>query len=204
MEGAQTQASYVALKDNDLEMLCHILHLNIKLRCNSDITDDGLFQLIGLNIQSLSLNGCKNLTDAGLAHLRQLPITTLTLRSCTEITNNGVAHLSELPLKHLVIDDCGNVSDEGLDHLNQLPLQKLEVIDCPLITHGVLPLFGNFHTEYTQLYKPCIMPVYWISNENNDLVRLKQIVLFNFRLECGPEITPHGLRKLLARLYVFV
>jgi hypothetical protein len=115
-------ASFTARTNNDLAWVKKILLLDFTLECSSEITNQGLAKLVGLNIRRILFNGCENITDDGLFYLRSLPIEDLTMRACTQITDYGIER-----------------------HLRELPLKQFDVSECPLILNRSLPIFGNFN-----------------------------------------------------------
>jgi hypothetical protein len=88
---------------------------------SSQITDAGLANLAGTQLQNISLFRCANLTDAGLQHLSRLPrLTSLDLRECPGVTEAGVLrHLPGLPALQYLYYSGGasngmNVTDKPL------------------------------------------------------------------------------------------
>jgi Leucine-rich repeat (LRR) protein len=108
--------SGTAVTGGGLKDVKHLAKLNDLHLTRSHVTDAGLAGLKGLNVGSLSIEGCA-ITDAGLKELLAVPsIRSLNLAG-TQITDAGLKELSGLPnLRHVSLAST-SVTDNGLKNL---------------------------------------------------------------------------------------
>ena len=106
----------------------------------TSVGDAGLAQLIGLELQSLSLDSTQ-VTDEGLSHVAKIQSLEGVSLSNTQVTDAGLAGLQQIPrLKGLGLDST-QVTDEGLSHLTQFKrLEGLSLCNTPITDGGLARL----------------------------------------------------------------
>ncbi len=157
--------NFPGVTDGDLAALQGLTHLRDLNLDHSEVSDEGMKVLAGLDsLVKLSLTNTQ-VTDAGLAELRpltgleflrldRLPITDAGLAHLaafpqlrelslykTNITDAGLAHLKALPALEILSLDETAIGDEGLRHLSQCPnLKVLKVWKTGVTQAGIQEL----------------------------------------------------------------
>ncbi|XP_034239429.1 F-box/LRR-repeat protein 7-like isoform X2 [Thrips palmi] len=123
---------------------------NLHIEDCSQLTDEGLLQLAGLRLHSLSLCFARQVSTAALLHLLRVSdlslLKHLDLRGCPALTDRVVLSLASrlsTPPK-LVADDCPNVSGQALQSLNRTspPVNAAHAIAalCTVAAVATLPV----------------------------------------------------------------
>ncbi len=101
---------------------------NIGFLDNDTLTDQGLYQLNGMNFKSFGLSGMAKITDRGLQTFAKMSeLEAFFLISCPNISDQGLVFLTDLAnLKSITIGDCEKVQGRGFVTLKKHP--KLEEI----------------------------------------------------------------------------
>lgn len=111
---------------NHREQLAALDSLHLRMGW-TDVTDEGLKHLRGLqNIVAINISGTK-VTDAGLEHLSTLPNAGMLFVAHTDVTRAGIEAISTMPLMHLSIEET-RVNGSDLAVLTRFPgLQSLGI-----------------------------------------------------------------------------
>lgn len=144
--------SYCRVNDTCLQTIgAHLTKLTDLSIINTNVSPVGIQALTSLiNLETLSLFGCRNLNDASLqaiaTHLTKL--TSLNMGHCHHFTSTGLQALQSLPnLERLIFVKCNGVDDAGLKIIcyKLKKLNKLVIVNCKNVNrksiHNMMSLF---------------------------------------------------------------
>jgi hypothetical protein len=176
--------------DEGLEQLMGIQLERLDIRKCDKLTDEGLLLLADMPMRHLDLYFGQHITDVGLAKLNTMPLTYLDLDCFARITNMGLMHLHGMQLTYLGLNGALLISSAGLVALHGMPLQTLKLNRCTEIGNIGLKHLKDLPLQHLEIAEN-------LKFTDMGLTHLKNMPLRHLNLDSCFSLTDGGMVHLL-------